>query len=464
MNHFSKSLVILCLLLAGFLNMAMAQSPERANRLFESGNYKEALQQYQILLRRSPRNLLYAYRTARCLQENGQWEEALPLFAKTGKKYVLTYFFMGECYQALWRSEEAIEAFNTYLIEATNHNRDAYIHEQISLAEKRQRYMRRVADVQVIDSVRMTRTDLLTAYPLSQECGRLEHFLNDSTIAYRNQRGDQRYFSVNENGQQRLFRQNRLLDDWAQAEPLPETINQGTAQAYPFVLSDGVTLYFASQSEDGLGGWDIYMSRYNSVTNTYMTAENIGYPFNSEGNDYLYAVDELRGMGYFASDRYCSADSVTVYRFVLSDPMVFLPRDMAHDSVVAYARLQTFHKGEEPVYQAAVQPVEASVTAEPAWQFVLSDGVVYTSLSDFRTEAGLSLFEQYQALLLELQQKETELADLRAAYRKASPTERKTMTETILAAERTQEQLQARCKQLENQIRQAELTTNKRIA
>ncbi len=436
--------------------MAMAQSPERANRLFEAGKYEEALQQYQLLLRRNPRNVLYAYRTARCLQENGQWEEALPLFAKTGKKYVLTYFFMGECYQALWRSEEAIEAFNTYLDEANNHDRDAYIHEQITLAEKRQRFLKRVADLSIIDSVRLHRNGLLTAYTLSQESGRLEHFLNDSTIAYRNQRGDQRYFSVSDNGLQLLFRQNRLLDDWAAAEPLPESINRAAAQAYPFVLSDGVTLYFASQSEDGLGGWDIYMSRYNSVTNTYMTAENIGYPFNSEGNDYLYAVDELRGIGYFASDRFCSSDSVTVYRFVLTDPAEYLPRDMVHDSVVAYARLQVFHHGEEPIYQSSVQSVEPSVTTEPAWQFVLSDGVVYTALTDFRTDVGRNLFEQYQALQQELLQTEKELAELRAAYRKATPAERKTMSSSILATEQKLEQQQERCHRLENQIRQVE--------
>ena len=75
-------------------------------------------------------------------------------------------------------------------------------------------------------------------------------------------------------------------------------------QNYPYMLSDGVTLYFASKDTNGLGGYDIYVTRYNTHTNTYTTPENLGFPYNSSANDYLMVIDELQQVGYFATDRF----------------------------------------------------------------------------------------------------------------------------------------------------------------
>ena len=44
--------------------------------------------------------------------------------------------------------------------------------------------------------------------------------------------------------------------------------------------------------------------------------ENVGMPFNSPYNDYMYVIDEFNDLGWFASDRYQPEDKVCVYVFV----------------------------------------------------------------------------------------------------------------------------------------------------
>lgn len=43
----------------------------------------------------------------------------------------------------------------------------------------------------------------------------------------------------------------------------------------PVCLSDGVTIYYATDGE-GLGGYDIFVTRYNTNTDSYLTPENVG--------------------------------------------------------------------------------------------------------------------------------------------------------------------------------------------
>ena len=126
-------------------------------------------------------------------------------------------------------------------------------------AEKIQRYLRRVERVTVIDSVLVPIHQMLLQCSLSPEAGRLQY---DSLggIEFTNQRGDHRLWSQLVDSNQILLSSHRLLDTWTTSDTLPTTINFTTSQISPYLLNDGVTLYFAAQDSNGLGGWDIYKS------------------------------------------------------------------------------------------------------------------------------------------------------------------------------------------------------------
>lgn len=73
--------------------------------------------------------------------------------------------------------------------------------------------------------------------------------------------------------------------------------------AYPYLLTDGSTLYFAYKGMETLGGWDVYVSRYDRNKKELLVPQQLSLPFNSCADDKLYALDEESGLIYLLSDR-----------------------------------------------------------------------------------------------------------------------------------------------------------------
>ncbi len=90
-------------------------------------------------------------------------------------------------------------------------------------------------------------------------------------------------------------------------------INRDEAEGQFLSVTAGDCKYFSKKSEDGFGGYDLYCSRWNSVLGEWGEARNLGFPYSSSGNDYLYMETEDGKFSLFASDRSCGADSVYVY-------------------------------------------------------------------------------------------------------------------------------------------------------
>ena len=90
---------------------------------------------------------------------------------------------------------------------------------------------------------------------------------------------------------------------WSQAKNLGEVINSQDEEDAPFFHPDGRTLYFSSNGKKSIGGFDIFKSTYNEASDTWSAPENIGFPFNTAGDDtYIeWSADGKRA--YFSSLR-----------------------------------------------------------------------------------------------------------------------------------------------------------------
>ncbi len=98
---------------------------------------------------------------------------------------------------------------------------------------------------------------------------------------------------------------------------LPALINEGITTTsddiFPTLSADGTKLYFASSGLYGVGGYDIYVSTWNEARKDWGEPVNLGFPFSSPADDFLYMDTPDGKYTIFASNRECAKDSVCVY-------------------------------------------------------------------------------------------------------------------------------------------------------
>jgi len=91
--------------------------------------------------------------------------------------------------------------------------------------------------------------------------------------------------------------------EWGPSKNLGRVINTEGDEDGPFIQYDGKTLYFSSTAHNGMGGFDIFKSEYDSASNEWSTPENLGYPLNSPDDDIYFVMTKDGKTGYYATVR-----------------------------------------------------------------------------------------------------------------------------------------------------------------
>lgn len=188
---------------------------------------------------------------------------------------------------------------------------------------------------------------------------------------------------------------------------------------FPFLMADGVTLYYASDNPElSLGGYDIFFSRRDG--DTFMQPQNMGMPYNSPANDYLLAIDEITGTGWWATDRNSpDSDSLTIYRFIPNELRVNYNSDDTPE-LASLARLANF-RATQPAgadySELLAKPLRASgEKSAPAFRIAIPGRGVVTSLDRLRTSQGRAAARQWIELKQRLADDTSRLAALRRDY------------------------------------------------
>jgi len=90
-------------------------------------------------------------------------------------------------------------------------------------------------------------------------------------------------------------------DDWGVPVNLGPTINTSGFDNSPWITTDGLELYFASDRPGAIGGDDIWVSRRASTNDPWQTPENLGSVVNSTGIDF-YPCLSPDGLVLFLAD------------------------------------------------------------------------------------------------------------------------------------------------------------------
>jgi WD40 repeat protein/outer membrane protein OmpA-like peptidoglycan-associated protein/tetratricopeptide (TPR) repeat protein len=118
-----------------------------------------------------------------------------------------------------------------------------------------------------------------------------------------------------------LYMSRRLPNrDWGIPQKLPDIINTRYNESFPHLLADGKTFYFCSEGHASMGGFDIFISEYDKLTNTFSPPKNAGYPINTVDDDFNLSLSTTGRYGYISQFRFGEGyGERDIYRITFND-------------------------------------------------------------------------------------------------------------------------------------------------
>ncbi len=290
--------------------------------------------------------------------------------------------------------------------------------------------------------------------------------LNEHSVVYINGFGNRCYYNeVGTDSISRLFMRERQGDAWDEARPLTEINELVTNATYPYMASDGQTLYFAGKSEeDGLGERDIYMTKYDAEEGKFLKPENIGLPFNSTNDDFAYVEADADGIAWFASTRRQPEGKVCVYMFVPSSTRQnYDAADLTETELKNYADLMCIRKTwpTPEMRQTAMQRLQELQAKAPKQDnetneiyFVVNDETTYTKLSDFKSAETKNAYADLRMKQNEANKLTKEIDLMRTRYH--STNDKAALGRNIALSEQKLEQKQKEIKKASSELRKSE--------
>ena len=464
-----RRLYILCLFTLGMAISISSQTLEQAKKQFLNGEFSSAKPVFYNYLKKSPSNANYNFWYGACEYETGNIEKAIP-YLKKGEKGKITnaFKYLGKIYYDLYDFEEAELYYEKYIEVLTKAKQPTEEAEkEFEKIKKSSRMIKGVEKVTVIDSFVVDKKNFLDAYHLGKSSGKLSMIPGTNSTSYETENGNNIILSQKDaQGNMQLYTQIKLINEWSKPE-LIASLQSNSDMNYPFLMTDGVTLYYSSNGPESLGGYDIFVTRYDSEDRKYLKPNNMGMPFNSPFNDYMFAIDELNDFGWFASDRFQPEDKVCIYLFLPNEIKEVYDyentdlttlRDAALLTPISATQSDKAKVAEAKKRFAKLLSQDNNESNNKEFEFIIDDKRTYYSLNDFKSKEARQLYIELSQKIKDLNSLMSQLENKREEYSKSNVEKKSRIAPSILELEKRTEVLQKEIEQQIINVRNKEIT------
>ena len=230
----------------------------------------------------------------------------------------------GDALRKAYRFEESLDVYEQALDSALAVGNEALadlVRDRTVLSENGRNMSRFVQKPTVIAKRLFSLDEFFLYYPLEDRSWRalpnpLDSSSTDGLVRalFAPDWNDVIYFSAEgDEGVRNLYVTEQQDTVWSVPVLLEKQSTTDSNEIYPMLSPDGKTLYFSSKGFYGAGGYDLYKSVLDEATQTWSVPQNMGFPYSSPADDFLYVESEDGEYAVFASNRECPADSVWVY-------------------------------------------------------------------------------------------------------------------------------------------------------
>lgn len=471
-----NKIVILLLMLVCVVAASAQKTKANGRKLFQEERYEEAKPIFKYLLSRTPKSAEYNYWYAACCYETAdsvQGLEEMLEFAESRKVYNAPYY-LGRIKADAKQYPQALECFERFFDVAKDEKRIQIADSIVAHIKELFRMMKSTEQVCVIDSVIVDMETFLSAYGCGRDAGNIymaaEYFGNNAyeDVLTMTERGTDIYFSnictQDSVPYKKIYHASKNGNEWSAAAPI-KGFDTGGNDCYPFMSADGATFYFASDGEGSIGGYDLYVTRYDSESGRFLRPTNMGMPFNSEANDYMMVVNEIANLGWFATDRNQPEGSVCVYVFIPNATRrTYNYETLGYDTMLSLSQLgciadtqddaDAIRKARQQLTMLMFENINDNKKGE--FLFVLDDMHDYTSLSDFKSSEAREKFVQWQKLSAQFESDSLNLENMRMKYSQSSAAAKQSMKNDILTLEQRMESEQLRLDDMIKEVRAVE--------
>ncbi|MDD2278543.1 MAG: hypothetical protein PHD06_04975 [Bacteroidales bacterium] len=305
-----------------------------ADSLFNVGAFDKALSEYHKLLADYPQESTFYYKLGiTYLYGTRNVEKAVKhlSFASTREVPNAVYYHLGYAHQLNYSFDRAIEYYKRFTINKASINiTQQHIENLLGQCESGDFMLKYIYQPKVLDK-RRVKVDEMHQFIVTQSnhTSLIPKPKDLITTTDAKQKGSSYvYFPINPKPGDKLIYSSygstttfgkdlyiiEMLDNglWSKPKDLGDNINTNLDEDFPYLAPDGVTLYFASKGHYSMGGYDIYRSIYNSSVSQWSTPENLGFPFSSPYDDFMFVPNEDETLATFVTNRSSLSDSIDV--------------------------------------------------------------------------------------------------------------------------------------------------------
>lgn len=451
----------------GFAAAVSAQSLAEANEAYAAGDYADAIPGLKAAVAAKPRDTALQHKLGIAYLRTGDYESALEHLGKGTNESKIARAEIAFMQYRFDNAEELLDSYESTFNKGRKNKVDPEAETVEALRgriDAARSMLDRVEKIVIVDSIAVDREDFLRAFRLSTQAGTLggQSALPGGmqaavpAVVYTTPDGNRKIWSApDENENYRLVESYRLTDgSWESPAALGD-LGEGGDANYPFLMPDGVTLYFANDGENSLGGYDIFLSRNNG--DEFLQPQNVGMPYNSPYDDYMLVIDEATGAGWWATDRNRLGDEITIYRFIPKDLRVNYPVD--EPRLAELALVTSIAATQEPGvdYSESARRIEEGrkpVVRQsiPAIRLALPDGRIIDTPSALHSAAARQMMGRYVEACKALATGSERLAKLRREY-----ASNRSLAPRVAQAEAEEANLQAEVARLRDAVIAAEI-------
>ncbi|GJM29734.1 MAG: hypothetical protein DHS20C17_23690 [Cyclobacteriaceae bacterium] len=138
---------------------------------------------------------------------------------------------------------------------------------------------------------------------------------------------------------------------WGKVVNLGPVVNTPEDEDAPQIHTDDVTLFFSSKGHQGMGGYDIYSTTQDQLTEAWSNPKNVGYPINTAQDDIHFSLNAEGSRAYFNSSHLTADGQNDIFmmerpetsasRFVLKGKVVQKEEDRSFTAKVILTNKKT---------------------------------------------------------------------------------------------------------------------------